>query len=143
MVGRQVITISKALTLRELEQFMQANWDKEQYSDFRIGKPTAASFEEYILLPATQRFLVIVYPRAAGGLFSKENKVVLSVADTPEGAQAAFAEYFPTNGPIFSLWQTSRVLSAEKERKGPAEEVLQAYTAHMREILAKNGLLKE
>ena len=43
MIGRQVITVSKSFTLQELEQFMQENWDKEQYSDFRIGKPTAAS----------------------------------------------------------------------------------------------------
>ena len=142
MVGRQAITIRKALSLRELEQFMQENWDKEQYSDFRIGKPTAASIGEYILLPATNRFLVIVYPKAAGGLFSKENKIVLSVADTPAGAQAAFFEYFPAKGPIFNLWQTSKVLDSEKERKGPAEEVLQAYTKHMKEILLKNGLLK-
>ena len=142
MIGRQVITVSKSFTLQELEQFMQANWDKEQYSDFRLGKPTAASIGEYILLPATQRYLVIVYPKAAGGLFSKENKIVLSVADTPAGAQEAFFEYIPVKGPITNLWQTSKVLDAEKERKGPAEEVLQAYTAHMKSILAKNGLLK-
>ena len=142
MIGRQVIPVTKAFTLEELEQFMQEHWDKEQYSSFMIGKPNAISTAEYILLPATERFLVIVYPKAAGGMFNKENKVVLSVADTPEGAKAAIAEYFPTKGPITSLWQTSRVLSAEKERKGPAEDVLQAYTAHMKSILAKNGLLK-
>ena len=142
MIGRQVITVSKSFTLQELEQFMQTNWDKEQYSDFRLGKPTAASIGEYILLPATQRYLVIVYPKAAGGLFSKENKIVLSVADTPAGAQEAFFEYIPVKGPITNLWQTSKVLDVEKERKGPAEEVLQAYTAHMKSILARNGLLK-
>ena len=142
MIGRQVITISKPFTLQELEQFMQENWDKEQYSDFRLGKPTSASIGEYILLPATQRYLVIVYPKAAGGLFSKDNKIVLSVADTPAGAQEAFFEYIPVKGPITKLWQTSKVLDAEKERKGPAEEVLQAYTAHMKSILSKHGLLK-
>ena len=94
------------------------------------------------MLPATRRYLTIVYTRAAGGFFSKENKVILSTADSPEGAQIAVAEYFPTRGPLFKIWQTSSVLSAEKERKGPAEEVLQAYTAHMKEILKKNGLLK-
>ena len=142
MIGRQVIPISKSITLQELEQLMQENWDKEQYGNFKIGRPTKASVEEYILLPATQRFLIIVYPRAAGGLFSKENKVILSTADTPEGAMLSVAEYFPTKGPLTKLWQTGSVLSAEKERKGPAEEVLQAYTAHMREILKKSGLLK-
>ena len=142
MIGRQVITINKSITLQDLEQIMQENWDREQYGNFKIGRPTKASIEEYILLPATPRYLVIVYPRAAGGLFSKENKVILSTADTPEGAEIAIAEYFPTRGPLTKLWQTASVLSAEKERKGPAEEVLQAYTAHMRDILEKTGLLK-
>ena len=142
MIGRQVIPISKSITLQELEQLMQEHWDKEQYGNFRIGRPTRASVEEYILLPATQRFLIIVYPRAAGGLFSKENKVILSTADTPEGAMLGVAEFFPTKGPLTKLWQTGSVLSAEKERKGPAEEALQACTAHMLDILKKSGLLK-
>ena len=142
MIGRQVIPVKEPMTLEELAQFMEANWDKETYGDFTVGRPTKASIEEYILLPATHRFLVIVYPRKAGGLFSKENKVILSVADTPEGAEIAFAEYIPSKGPIFKLWQTSSVLSSEKERKGPAEDALQEYTAHMKDILTKNGMLK-
>ena len=142
MVGRQVILTNRAFSLEELEEFMQEHWDKEQYGDFMIGRPTKASVEEYILLPATHRFLIIVYPRAKGGLLNKDNKIILSTADTPEGAKIAIAEYLPTRGPLLKLWQTSSVLSAEKERKGPAEEVLQAYTAHMRDILQKNGMLK-
>ena len=59
MIGRQVILINKPLTLRELEQIMQDNWDKEQYGSFKIGRPTPASIEEYILLPATRRYLTI------------------------------------------------------------------------------------
>ena len=142
MIGRQVILTNRAFTLQELEQFMQEHWDKEQYGSFMIGRPTKASIEEYILLPATHRFLIIVYPRVKGGFFNKDNKVILSLADTPEGAQTAIAEYFPTRGPLTKIWQTGSVLSAEKERKGPAEEILQAYAAHMRDILQKNGLLK-
>ena len=142
MIGRQVIPINKTITLEELEQIMERNWDKEQYGRFRLGRPTKASIEEYILLPATPRFLIIVYTRAAGGLFNKENKVILSTADTPEGAKMAIAEYYPSKGPLTKLMQTGSVLSAEKERKGPAEEALQAYTAHMKEILKKENLLK-
>ena len=142
MIGRQVIPINKPITMQELEQIMQEHWDKEQYGNFKIGRPTKASIEEYILLPATHRYLIIVYPRKAGGLFSKEDKVILSTADTPQGAEIAVAEYFPTRGPLTKLLQTSSVLNAEKERKGPAEEVLQACTAHMKEILKESGLLK-
>ena len=83
MIGRQVIKTNRAFTLEELEQFMQENWDKEQYNHFVIGRPTAASIEKYILLPATSRFMVIAYSRKAGGLFNKDNKVVLTVCDTP------------------------------------------------------------
>ena len=75
-------------------------------------------------------------------LFNKENKVILSTADTPEGAKMAIAEYYPSKGPLTKLMQTGSVLSAEKERKGPAEEALQAYTAHMKKILKKENLLK-
>ena len=100
MIGRQVIPINKPITMQELEQIMQEHWDKEQYGNFKIGRPTKASIEEYILLPATHRYLIIVYPRKAGGLFSKEDKVILSTADTPQGAEIAVAEYFPTRGPL-------------------------------------------
>ena len=141
MIGRQSITVNRPFTLEELEQFMQENWDKEQFSSFTVGKPIAIAVEEYILLPATERYLVAVYPRKAGGLFSKENKINLITAETPAGAQQAFFEYFPAKGAIFNLWQTSRVMNAEKERKGPAEEVLLAYTEHMKEILSRNGLI--
>ena len=143
MIGRQVIEVKEPMTLQELAEFMEANWDKETYGDFTVGRPTSISIEEYILLPATYRFLIIVYPRAAGGLFSKTNKVILSTADTPESAKMAVAEYMPSGNAILKLWQTSSVLSSEKERKGPAEEALQLYTAHMKEILRKNGLIKE
>ena len=66
MIGRQVIKTNRAFTLEELEQFMQEHWDKEQYNYFVIGRPTAASVEQYILLPATERFMVIAYARKAG-----------------------------------------------------------------------------
>ena len=143
MIGRQVIEVKEPMTLQELADFMEVNWDKEKYGTFTIGRPTPISIEEYIILPATYRFLIIVYPRAAGGLFSKSNKVILSTADTPESAKMAVAEYMPSGNAIMKLWQTSSVLSSEKERKGPAEEALQLYTAHMKEILSKNGLIKE
>ena len=46
MIGRQVIVINKTISLQELEQFMQENWDKEQYGDFKIGKPASISVDE-------------------------------------------------------------------------------------------------
>lgn len=142
MTGRQVIPTKKAFTLTELEQFMQENWDKNEYNDFFIGRPTAASVEEYILLPATQRFMVIVFPRKAGGLFSREDKVVLSVCDSPEGVRNRLLTSVPSHNVFFGVWKVSETMSVEKERIGPAEEALQKYAAYMRTLLSGAGLAK-
>ena len=139
MIGRQVIKTNRAFTLEELEQFMQEHWDKEQYNHFLMGRPTAASVEEYILLPATGRFMVIVFSRKAGGLFSRDNKVVLSVCNTPEGAKQDLFRSIPSHNIFFGKWKISTTMSMEAERKGPAEEVLQKYTAYLAELLKAAG----
>ena len=142
MIGRQVIKTNRAFTLEELDQFMKRHWDRERYNDFIIGRPTPASVEEYILLPATERFMVIAYPRKAGGLFNKDNKVVLTVCSTPEGVMQNLAVFIHTHNAFFGAWQISRTMSMEKERKGPAEEALQQYVVYMRELLAAAGFVQ-
>lgn len=143
MIGRQVIETERDFTLEELEQFMRQRWDRERFNDFAIGRPTAASVEKYILLPATERYMVIVFPRKAGGLFRKENKVILSVCDTPKGAEAELLRSIHSHNVFFGAWKIQKTMSMEEERKGPAEEVLQKYTAHMRELLSAAGYTKK
>lgn len=142
MIGRQVIEVNQAFTLKELEAFMTQHWDKAEYNEFFIGRPTKASIEEYILLPATNRYMVIVFPRAAGGIFNKKNKVVLSVCDTPAGAMGKLLTSIPTKNIFYAIRANSMNMSSEKERKGPAEEALQKYAAYMRWLLAANGFTK-
>lgn len=141
MIGRQVIKTNKAFTLKELEQFMQEHWDKAQYNRFAIGRPTAASIEEYILLPATDRFMVIAYPRKAGGLFNKDNKVILTVCNTPTGAEQEIYRSIHSHNVFFGAWKIKTTMSMEEERKGPAEEILQKYTAHMKDLLKTSGYI--
>lgn len=141
MIGRQTIKTNRAFTLDELERFMQEAWDKSRYNNFSIGKPTPASVEEYIMLPATYRFMVIVYARAAGGLFSKDNKVILAVCDTKDGAKQDFARSIPSDNVLFGIWKVDTVMTMEKERKGPAEAALHAYAEHMRDLLDNAGYL--
>lgn len=141
MIGRQTIATKNVFTLQELEQFMQQNWDKNEYNDFFIGRPTAASIEEYILLPATQRFMVIVYPRKHG-LFSKDNKVILAVCDSPAGVKSRLINSIPSSNVFFGIYKISSTVTTEEERKGPAEDALQKYTAYMRSLLEKAGYLK-
>ena len=129
MIGRQVIKSGR--TWKEKEEhfeLMEGNWNKEENGDFFIGKPTVGSFAEYICLPATRRFMVIVYP--------KKEKVILSVCDAPQGLESRLIQSIPHQGRIITSAITLAELgSYEKERKGPAEEVLQGYTAYMKEIL--------
>lgn len=142
MIGRQVILTNRSFTLEELHAFMKEHWDVNEGGEFIIGRPTKASIEEYILLPATQRYMTIVYPRSAGGLFSKENKVILSTADTPSGAIEGLAQTIPTGNIFVGIAQMTSLSSSEKERKGPAEDVLQCYTQYMKRILGEAGYLK-
>lgn len=139
MIGRQVIVTNKTFTLEELNQFMNKYWDKKLYCDFSVGKPTPASFENYIMLPATKRFMVIAYARNAGGFFNKKNKIILSVCSTPQGAAEMFTSGLPSHSIIYAAWSISNTMSSEKERQGPAEEVLQKYTVYMRELLKQHG----
>lgn len=142
MKGRQVIETTRAFTLTELESFMAENWDRPQYNDFMIGRPTPASIEEYILLPATERFMVIVYSRKAGGLFSKKDKVILCVCDTPDGAKEKLLHSIPSKNIFYNLRSMSVTMTSEKERKGPAEEALQKYAEYMRSLLNTAGYTK-
>ena len=143
MIGRQVILTNRAFTLEELERFMEEYWDKNEYNEFFIGRPTPASVEEYILLPATQRFMVIVYSRKAGGFINKQNKVILSVCDTPHGLGDRLMSSIPSQNIFFGAWKISKTLSIEKERKGPAEDVLLKYADYMRKLLSEADFIKK
>ena len=142
MIGRQVILTNRAFTLEELHDFMIAHWDVNEGGRFVLGRPTKASVEEYILLPATPRFMTIVFPRKAGGLFGKDNKVILSTADTPAGAFEGLGQALPTGNIFIGAAQMKSLSSSEAERKGPAEETLLRYTAYMKKILGEAGYLK-
>ncbi len=140
MIGRQVIVINRPLSKEELLQFMEEHWDKEQYNGFVFGKPTPASIDEYIILPATDRFLTIVYPVKKGGLFHRNNAVVLSTADSPAGAAEGILRTIPSRRILYGAAKMGSLMSSEQERKGPAEETLQVYTAYMRSLLEQAGL---
>ena len=142
MIGRQVLLTNRAFTLEELYDFMTEHWDVNEGGRFVIGRPTKASIEEYILLPATPRFVIILYSRAAGGVFSKENKVILTVTPTVEGFTESMIRSIPSRSVISGIAKMGSLKSQEKERKGPAEEILQRYTAYMKELLVNAGYIK-
>ena len=142
MTGRRVILTNRAFTHEELGQFLDANWDAGQYNSFITDPSLKRYTDHYFLLPASPRYMVIVYSRAAGGLFSKKDKVVLSVMNTPEGMTESLLRSIPTQNVFFGAAKIAGTMSAEKERKGPAEDALQRYTDYMTELLRKAGYLK-
>ena len=71
MKGREVIEINRTMTLQELCDFMQLYWDEGSCNDYVVGRPAAGAFQDYIMLPATARCVVCVYPR--------KSKIILAV----------------------------------------------------------------
>ena len=53
-----------------------------------------------------------------------------------------FLRITPGNNVLASALKVGSLMSAEKERKGPAEEVLQEYAKYLTELLGKEGYLK-
>ncbi len=142
MIGREVIATNRSFTPEELFEFMEEHWDKERYNDFVLGSPTDMSVGLYVMLPATQKHLVIVYSRDKG-FFSKEKKVVLSVAMTPAGAFESMARSIPTGKNVIAgAVKIGSVMSQEEDRKGPAQDALLLYTDYMRTLLKDAGYLK-
>jgi hypothetical protein len=143
MTGREVITTRRSFTPEALFAFMDARWDRENYSDFRLGSPTDPDSKLYVLLPATSRHVVIVYSRPAGKFLNKDNIVVLSVAETGSLMSEALARSNPASGNIIAgIVKIGNVISQEKDRRGQAQEALLAYADHMRTILGEAGYLK-
>ena len=142
MIGRQVIILNRSMSMEELLQFMDTHWDKEQYNSYVYDKPTAMSIDKYIILPAAARYLTIVYPVKAGGLFHKNNTVVLTTVDSPAGAAEGLLRNIPSRRILYGAAKMGSLMSSEQERKGPAEETLQVYTAYMRSLLEQAGLTK-
>ncbi len=143
MKGRQTIDTNRAFTLDELAQFMGARWEQGTHNEFRLGHPTnPAAPDRYIVLPATDNWCTIVYPKT-GGLFKKQPKIVLTSTYTTAGA-TWLAEHGP---PMMrdsleeGIRQSKKARALNQEMVGEAEEYLLWYTAHLRELLGAAGFL--
>lgn len=131
--GREVIEVDFTWTLRELYDFMEENWDKEEYNAFEIGKPTPASIEEYVYLPATQNMLVIAYPR--------KGKIIFSVADNPQGLKLMVASAMPSRNAFAGIYKSSLSINRTKEMKGPAAEACEKYAEYFKTLLKEKELI--
>lgn len=142
MMGRKVILTNRAFTLDELEKFMETSWDREQYNEFFVGGLSNIQERQYVLLPATPRYIVLMYSRPAGGQLNKDDKVVLSLTNMPAGMEEKFRKNISSRGSFTNTWKLSMTMSAEKEQSGPAKEALQKYADYMKVLLQVKGYLK-
>ncbi len=124
MKTREVIRIDRAMTLQELCDFMQQHWDKESYNDFVVGRPAAGAFRDYIMLPATARCVVCVYPR--------KDKVILAVMTSSEG-QKALAGSVVLGG--------YGGMGMVGEMNGVASQANGLYAAYLESLFAGAGML--
>lgn len=134
MKGRKVLKTNITMTLDEFEQFLNAHWDKTEYGDYVRGKPTPASFEEYILLQSTAHTLIAMYPR--------RGKVVLTVVDNPEGLGRIVFSSLPTNKVYLQVAQNAQMVARAKEFKGPGNDMNLFYAAYLEQLLRAEGLLR-
>lgn len=137
--GREVIPINRKLTLDELEQFMMEHWDRSRFGEFQRGKPTPASVEEYLILPATEKTVVIVYPRG-GGALSRKNKVIVTVCDSALGASILAASSLPSENVFYNIAKTKVSWDRAREFRGVGADMVEAYAAYLGQLLAEAGL---
>ncbi len=133
MKGREVIKIDRSMDLNQLYEFMEKYWDTDRFGRFEKGRPSPFSIEEYIMLPATDNCMVIVYPR--------KGKIILSVCDNIEGVKKIVFSAIPTDDVMFRIVQNATLISRVKELKGAAHEIMMRYAEHMRTLLANEGIL--
>ena len=136
----QEIIINREITTEELYDLLQMFWDTELYGPFAMDYRNRLSDEKCIFLPATKRFMVMVYP-FEDGIFHKQYKIVLTVVETPLGMEEELKRSFPTNSLTFGIFKIGRLASIEKEKNGQAADKLMEYTQYLKTLLEKAGLL--
>ncbi len=131
MAGIRTLKANKTFTLQELGQFMTDHWDRREYNGFFGGKPSAGSIKPCIMLPATPRFMVLIGT-------GRNGKIMLSTYEMNASFARAFQEIAPKMSERFQTVQPDKKMTANKEKKGPAESVLQIYTDYLESLLKEN-----
>lgn len=126
MKVREAIEINRALTLQELYDFMQQHWDRERYNDFVLGRPASGTFKDYIILPATQRCVICVYPR--------KNRIIAAVMPNYEGQMTLVGSL---------LLHGYGRMGMTAEIRGIAAQANTLYASYLEHLLEQAGMLSD
>lgn len=140
--GKRVILTNRPFTHEELLRFMQERWDAANYN-YIVTDPSLKKWTDlYVVLPATQRHMVIVYSRDAGGMFNKENKVVVSFMTNPAGAAELMLRAIPTGNVFFGAMKVAANMNEKQDREGPTDDAMQRYADYLHFLLQQAGYLQ-
>ena len=138
MFGRRKIITKKAFTIFELYEFMEQHWDKERDGAYSVGRLTAMSRSDYIMLPGTDRYLVYVFPRPAKGLY-RRNSIIISLAYTDSGRYDTVSNDTSVKSILLGAFTFNRTALEENIHKDPAKKALRKYASTMKRLLAEAG----
>ena len=146
MKGLDSFEIRREMTLEELAAFMEANWDKEEYGNFRVGDPMTSDPDvktKYIILPATESWCVIIYPKT-GGLFKKKSQIKAACTYTSGGA-GKLVEHGKKIGQVQTtvdkIKDAKNAKELNEEMNTVADGIMRQYTDYLRELMEREGLL--
>ena len=138
MVGVRNIRVNKAFTLEELGQFMVDHWERSLYNGFFGAKASALS-KPSIILPATPRYMVLVAPNTNR---KGQHTISLGTVEMNASLRAGYKQSGAMKTPVFEHIDFEKRMTAGREKKGPAEEVLQIYTDYLTKLLGEHGYLE-
>lgn len=126
MKGRQIIRTDKKWGFDELMRFLRDRWD-EDFSRKPEEFTSRPVIGRYMILPGTLKFCVMIYP------CSKGVALITYPADGDIMIKFANDVRYPADASGTRTFFSSS--STEKERTGPAEDILLEYTEYVRKLL--------
>ena len=144
MKGLDSFEINREITLEELAQFMEAHWNKEEYGTFRVGDPMGADTKtKYIVLPASEGWCVIIYPKT-GGMFKKKTQIKAACTYTSEGA-AKLVEHGNKIGRVQTtsekIKEAKNAKELNQEMNTVADGIMRQYMDYLRELMKQAGFM--
>ena len=142
MKGMDSFETTREMTLDELAQFMDEHWDRDQYNDFKVGHPTAANAkDQYIILPASENWCVIIYPKT-GGLRKKKYEIKLACTYTTPGATKLLErEHSVFRKKTVDVKRAKNAVNLNKEMQTVADEALRIYSDYLKQLMREAGFI--
>lgn len=147
MKGLDSFEINREISLDELVSFMEAHWDKAEYGEFVVGDPIDSNPDpktKYIILPASESWCVIIYPKV-GGLFKKKSQIKAACTYTKQGAgkltkYGAKINHYETTGEKIKDAKNAKELN--QEMNTVADGIMRQYMDYLRELMREEGFLQ-